>query len=194
MKRSEVYDHLAQVYLGKSNKVEEKKKKRQFSVWLVINFLITVVIFSSAFYGLSAFLTNKDSYLKNQIIVPLHNGLIQVPYNFNGDVSPQKIFNLSVPVMDTEKFNALKFSIRAKEEGNPGIIKVVIKNQKAEVSSYYIRDIEDKWKEHSIFLSEFDEITDWTKLKDVSFVLESWNVDKKKGLILIEDVSFCTVN
>ena len=43
MNRDDIYDHLAQVYLGKRNKTEEKKKK-QYSVWLLINIGITFII------------------------------------------------------------------------------------------------------------------------------------------------------
>ena len=81
MTRDDIYDHLAQVYLGKRTKKDIKKEK-QFGAWLLINVLITVIIFTSAFYGLTAFLTQRNSHLQSRIIFSLHNGMVRMEYNF----------------------------------------------------------------------------------------------------------------
>ena len=75
MTRDDIYDHLAQVYLGKRSKNDVKKEK-QFNAWLVINILITVIIFTSAFYGLTAFLTHHNSNLQSRIIYSLLPGIM----------------------------------------------------------------------------------------------------------------------
>ena len=92
--------------------------------------------------------------------------------------------------MDVTKYRAIAFSVRAKEEGNPGVVKLVITNHKNETSSYYVMGIDPKWQEWEIPLEDFQQITDWTNVKDVSFVLESWNVNKRKGIILVDDIHF----
>jgi len=187
--RDEIYDHLAQVYLGK-RKEADIKKKRQFNAWLVINICITGVIFSSVFYGLTAFLTQQKSILQSNIIFSLHNGPIQIAYNFNNDFPPVKSFSLKIPSIDVGKYQKLQFSIRAREEGTPGIVKIEFENRRHEKSSYYIRNVDLSWQEVAISLEEFQQITDWNSLKSVSFILESWNADKKKGVVLIDDVRF----
>lgn len=189
MTRDEIYDHLAQVYLGKREK-KDVKKKQQFNAWLVINVFITVIIFASAFYGLTAFLTHSNSSLRGRIIFSLHNGPIRIEYDFSDSYSPVKTFALSVPSMDAAKYGKIQFSIRGKEEGVPGIVKVVVKNRKNEEAFYYIQGVGLDWQEFNIPLDEFKQITDWSSLTDISFVLESWNVDHKKGLILIDNVCF----
>ena len=73
------------------------------------------------------------------------------------------------------------FPIRGKEEANPSIVKVVITNDKNETASYYIQGIDYNWQDFRIPLREFKQITDWTNLKTVSFVLESRNVEKRRG-------------
>ena len=93
MTRDEIYDHLAQVYLGKRDKIEEKKK-RQFNAWLVINIVITLVILISAFYGLTAFLTHRSDFLKNNVVFSLNNGPIRISYNLNSPYPQVKIFSL----------------------------------------------------------------------------------------------------
>ena len=190
MTRDDIYDHLAQVYLGKRRETE-KKNKKELNAWLVINILITLTIFASSVYGLSAFLTHRKNFLQQNIIFSLHNGPIRVEYNFTDAFPPTKNFLLTVPeVMDSEKFNSLKFSVRGKEEGIPDVLKVVLTNERNEISSYYIKGLDLKWQDYEIPLEEFKEITDWSTLKDVSFVLESWNVGKKRGLVLIDNVCF----
>jgi len=189
MTRDDIYDHLAQVYLGKRTKTDIKKE-RQFSAWLLINILIMVIIFTSAFYGLTAFLTNRNSALQSRIIFSLHNGPIRMEYNFSDSFPPVETFVLNLPVVDAAKYGKLQFSIRGKEEGTPGIVKVVVKNRRNEEASYYIQGVGLDWQNFDIPLSEFHQITDWSSLTEISFVLESWNVDDKKGLILIDDVCF----
>jgi len=189
MTRDEIYDHLAQVYLGKRKKSDIKKKK-QLNAWLVINICITGMIFFSVFYGLTAFLTQQKSVLRSNVIFSLHNGPIHVAYNFNDDLPPTKSFSLDVSSMNVDKYKEIQFSIRAKEEGSPGIVKIVFENGFNEESFFYVRGVDLSWKEVSIPFEAFEQITDWNNVKNVSFVLESWNVDKKKGVILIDDVRF----
>ena len=188
MTRDEIYDHLAQVYLGKRKEAEPRKKKH-FHAWLLINILITLMIFSSVFYGLTAFLTRQSS-LRGNVLFALHNGLVRLDYNFDEDFSPVKTLALSAPAIDASRYKNIQFSIRGKEEANPSIVKVVITNDKNETASYYIQGIDYNWQDFRIPLREFKQITDWTNLKTVSFVLESWNVEKKEGVILIDNICF----
>ena len=189
MTRDDIYDHLAQVYLGKKKNVDEKRKK-EFNAWLVINIVITVIIFASAVYGLSAFLTYKSASLEKRVMFALYNGPLKIEYDFKGAYPPVKTFSLSIPEVDAARYGKLQFSIRAKEEGQPGIVKIVLRNQRNEVAYYYIQGVGLNWREFNIPLEEFKQITDFSSLKDISFVLEAWNVEKPKGVILIDNLSF----
>lgn len=193
MTREDIYDHLAQVYLGKRKEVDEKKK-RQFNAWLLINVIITVIIFGSAFYGLTAFLTQRSASFKSNIIYSLHNGMARVEYNFNNPFPPTKTFTLSLPEMDAEKYTKLQFAVRGKEEDSPGIIKIVFRNKKNETSSYYIHGVDTNWQEYSIPFESFKQITDWSNIEDISFVLESWNVNRKRGTLLIDNICFAGIH
>jgi hypothetical protein len=189
MKRDDIYDHLAQVYLGKRSQKDDKKQ-REFNAWLVINIFITVIIFSSAFYGLTAFLAHRHSGLESRIIYSLHKGPIRFDYDFSGDFPPVKTFALNVPSVDAAQYGGIQFSIRGKEEGTPGVVKVVLKNRRNEEASYYVQGVGLDWQEFKIPFEEFKQITDWSSLVDISFVLESWNVEKQKGVILIDGICF----
>lgn len=190
MTRDEIYEHLAQVYLGKKTKQAEIVKKKQVNAWLVINIMITVIIFASAFYGLTAFLTTRDETFHNKIVYALNHGPIRLKYNLDYPYPPVKTFSLSVNRVNAAKYKNLQFSIRGLEEGYPGIVRIEVKNARHEVSSMFIEDVNLDWQNLSIPLEKFTEISDWSSIAEVSFILESWNIEKKKGIVLIDDVCF----
>ncbi|MFA5087413.1 MAG: hypothetical protein WC552_00090 [Candidatus Omnitrophota bacterium] len=189
MTRDEIYNHLAQVYLGKRNKSEYKRRK-QFNAWLVINGVITAVIFISAFYGLTAFLTKRGEFLQSRVIFALNNGPIRIKYDVNEPYPSSKTFSLSISKFDSDKYEKLSFLIRGLEEGVPGIVKITVRNKRNETSSYFINNVKLDWQKFDIPFSEFKGITDWSSLTDVSFVFEAWNVENKRGIVLIDDVCF----
>ncbi len=189
MTRDEIYDHLAQVYLGKRDKVEEKKSRR-FNAWLLINIVITLVILASTFYGFTAFLTGKNELSRNSIIYALTNGPLRIHYDLNDPFPQIKIFALAIPQINASKYKSLNFSIRGLEEGYPGVVKVTIKNRRNEIASFYIKDVRLKWQTVDIPFEEFSQITDWSDITEISFVLEAWNSEKKKGIVLIDGVCF----
>ncbi|MBP9854127.1 MAG: hypothetical protein KBD53_04585 [Candidatus Omnitrophica bacterium] len=193
MTKDDIYDHLAQVYLGKRKK-DDAKTKKQFNAWLLINGLVTAVIFASAFYGLTAFLTQQKTSLKNNVIYSLHQGPLRFGYDFKASASPVETFVLTIPSMDISRYGSLEFTMRGKEEGVPGTVKVVINNRYNESSYFYIQGVDLNWRQYRIPLSEFKQITDWTSITNISFVLESWNVDNKKGVVLIDSLNFATTN
>lgn len=190
MTRDEIYDHLAQVYLGK-RKESDARKKRPLGAWLFINILITGIIFISAFYGLTAFLAHNSVSLQKNVIFSLHNGLVRMDYNFNGDFPPVKTLALAVPPeVEADKYQNIRFSIRTREPGKTGVVKIVVKNKKNEEAAYYIRGIDSRWQDYRVPLDAFSRISDWSGLRDVSFVLESWNMEEKEGVILIDNICF----
>ena len=191
MTKDEIYEHLAQVYLGKREQIQVQKKP-QFDAKLLINILLTAILLTSVFYGLSAFLSGKTTLSQKSIIFALNNNPIRVKYNLNDPFPQVSGFSVPIPKLNVQKYHNLNFSIRGLDEGYPGIVKIVIKNKKQEVSSYFVKGVDLKWQKISIPLSEFNTITDWTNLTDVTFVFEAWNVDKKKGIVLIDDICFST--
>lgn len=193
MTKDDIYDHLAQVYLGKRRK-DDAKTKKQFNAWLLINGLITAIIFSSAFYGLTAFLTHNKDELKQNVIYSLHQGAVRFDYDFKGSSNPVEKFSLSIPDMDVGKYGSLEFSMRGKEEGVPGIVKVVVTSRYNEEAYHYIEGVNLAWQDYHIPLTEFREISDWSSVQDVAFVLESWNVEDKRGIVLIDNINFATTN
>lgn len=189
MTRDDIYDHLAQVYLGKRSAVQEKKKKKLNS-WLVINIVITAVIFASSIYGLTAFLTHRGDVLQNKIIYALSNGPIRLNYNLEYPYPAVKAFTLTIPKMNVAKYRAIQFAVRALPEGTPGTIRVEIKNHKNETAFIFVEDVGLSWRNYEIPFERFSQISDWSDVSEVSFVLEAWNTQDKKGIVLIDEVAF----
>ena len=193
MTRDEIYDHLAQVYLGKKTRAKQKPEKKKFSAWLVVNILITGIIFATSFYGFTAFLTRRGDTLQNRIIFSLNKGPIRLRYNLNYPYPQVKTFSIFVSETNAKKYRYLEFAARGLE-GRPGTIRVEVRNQINEVSSVFIEDIGYDWSKKKIVLENFDGITDWSSVKEILFVLESWNTKTQKGLLLIDDVCFSSAS
>jgi hypothetical protein len=189
MNRDEIYDHLAKVYLGKKNSVQETKKKKLSAAWLMMNIIITLFILVSSFYGFTAFLNRQQIDLKNRVVYSLNNNPIRIAYNLDYPFPPVKTFSLPIPSRDVSKFDKLNVSLRGMDEGYPGVVKLVLSNQKNEKATYFIEDVGLGWQHLTIPLDKF-KMTDLTSVTDVAFVLESWNVQSKTGIVLIDDISF----
>lgn len=188
MNRDEIYEHLAKVYLGKRSVAEEKKRKAVNQSWLVINIVITAVILISTVYGFTAFLTRRAG-IKNQVFYALNNSIVRVPYNLNDPFPSTKIFAITIPDKDASKYSKLNMSIRGLGEASPGIVKVLVSNQKNEQATYYIQNVGEQWQKVSIPFEKLN-LTDWTSVREVAFVLEAWNVDFRRGTMLVDEISF----
>ena len=190
MTRDEIYDHLAKVYLGKRENVSPKKNKpKPFNrSLLVINIVITAVITISTVYGFTAFLTRRAG-LKSQVFYALNNDPIRISYDLNDPYPATKTFSITIPNKDVSKYKVLNVSIRGMDGAYPGIVKVVVANQKNEQAIYYIQNVDTTWQKASIPFVKLN-LTDWTTITEVSFVLEAWNVDFRRGTLLIDGVSF----
>ena len=187
MTRDEIYEHLAKVYLGKRDNVQQNNKKR-LNAWFVINAVITVIILASTFYGFTAFLTRRGE-LKNSIIYSLNNNPIRISYNLNDPYPQSEAFTLMVPHMDVSKYHQLNLAIRGMAEDSLGAVKIVVTNERNEKAAYFLQNIRSSWQKFNIPFTELN-ITDWTNITNVAIILESWNVSSKKGTVLIDDISF----
>jgi hypothetical protein len=190
MTRDEIYDHLAKVYLGKRESVvETRANKKKSHVWLVINIVTTALILASVVYGLTAFLAKRNDTLKSKIIFALNNSPLRLSYIVGGSYPQVKNLTIAIPNVDLSKFSRVNLSLKGLDGGNPGIVKLILTNQKAEQTAYYLQGIRSRWQDYSISFESLN-LTDWKSLKDISFVIEAWNADKQSGTVFIDNISF----
>ena len=189
MTRDEIYEHLAKVYLGKRESVAEEKKRKQVNQsWLVINIVITAVMVLTTVYGFTAFLSRRAG-LKNQVFYALNNNPVRVAYDLNDPYPATKTFAIMIPNKDATKYSKLNLSIRGMHGGYPGVVKLIVSNLKNEKATYYIQNVGADWQKVSVPFEKLN-LTDWTTLREVAFVLEAWNTDFRQGTLLIDDISF----
>ena len=190
MTKEEIYEHLAQVYIGKKTNDKRTLRKKRFRLPRETRVLLTLFIVGFAFYTLTAFLSQRNDDLKSSIIFALSNAPIRVKYDLHQPFPQIKDFSIAIPQVDIGKYKSLNFSIRGLEEGYPDVVKVVLKNKRNEVAFKYIKGVNLKWKRHTITFAELSTISDFSTLSEVNFVLEAWNVKQKRGIILIDDLCF----
>ncbi|HLD88109.1 MAG TPA: hypothetical protein VI955_02160 [Candidatus Omnitrophota bacterium] len=188
MTRDEIYEHLAKVYLGKRENVSAaKKKKRANQPALVINIAITAVLVISTVYGFTAFLTDKAGE-KHQVFYALNNDPVRIVYDLNDPFPAAKTFAIDVPV-NASKYAFLNFSIRGMHNAYPGVVKLAVVNRRNERATYFVHNVNADWQKVHVPLKGLN-LTDWTTVREVSFILEAWNTDFRKGTVLIDDIGF----
>ncbi|MBF0123309.1 MAG: hypothetical protein HQL21_07915 [Candidatus Omnitrophica bacterium] len=190
MTRDEIYDHLAKVYLDKRETVEKVVAKKAPPVsWLVINIVITGFILASVFWGLTAFLTQRDDLLKSRIIYTLNNSPIRLSYDVGSGLPQVKQLVIALSPVDAQKYHRINLSVRGADNGNPGILKIILTNAREEKAAYYLQGIKQRWQDYSISFDQMN-LTDWKTLRDISFVIEGWNATKPSGTVFIDNISF----
>lgn len=186
MTREEIYEHLAQVYLGK--KTKKKKKYNLIKVILFVN-LVAITLLPS-FYFVNSKNTKNIQKQEQSFELALNYYPLRLVYDFKGNTLQVENFSLHLPNLNVENYNSLIFYLRGKRDLSPRILKISLENKKKEKSVFYLSGIEAKWQKISIPLSEFKEISDWTNITKLSFIIEAWNTDEEKGSVLIDDVHF----
>lgn len=69
-------------------------------------------------------------------------------------------------------------------------MRVEIQSIFKERSEVYVKDIPGKWKEYSIDLTQFKNITEWAAMSGLIFTIEEWNSSNDKGVVFIDNVRF----
>lgn len=189
MTRDEIYEHLAKVYIGKKESLNaQKPKPKANKAWWVMNGVITIVLVMSVVYGFTAFFSSKKD-VRAQIIYALNSNPVKIKYNLNAPFASTKKFVLNVPQKDVSKFHQINFKVRGHNGGYPGVIKLQVSNSKNEKATYYVKNVDAAWQEVVVPFDKLN-ITDWSAVTEVAFILEAWNVDYRQGVLLIDDISF----
>ena len=189
MNKKEIYEHLAKIYLDasspKNNKGKPKKNFRNlFFVSLVIIFGVSISSFLSRNKSIS--LNNKINITSERALV-LQSNIIKI--NFNFDPATKEIYSLNLNKLDVQGFKALGFFARKSDFDDKIILKVEFTNTAKESSECYISNLKAyKWQDYKIILSDFKNITNWSKMSNLSFIIEDWNTQKKSGVVYIDSI------
>ncbi len=187
MDKKEIYEHLAKIYLDASS-----KKKKKFTVSLPLFkspfFIIAFFIFTLAVI-LSLLIMNKNKSLNSQIALVLQHDVVKI--NFHFDPAKKEIYSLGLNKLDLTKFRALAFSAKAKKDNYKDTValRVEFTSEFKERAEIYFKDISTKWQDYKINLSDFKNISDWSNIRSLAFIVEEWNAKEKNGLVYIDNIS-----
>lgn len=182
MKKREIYDHLADIYLSTPKK--KKTKAAKFSQFKQA-FLISVVVGVTFFIAVSIVRIPRGS---SQIALVVQAEPVKINYNLG--VIKKEIYSLDLSNLDLAKFKTVGFSLRKTNPRDNIHLRVELRSSFNEISEIYIDNITNRWQEFKLAFNEFPGISDWSRLTRISFVMEEWNTREKKGIVYLDDVKF----
>ncbi len=186
MDKKDIYEHLAKIYLDASS--NRKKKHKEYPRLFKNLFFISVVfIFVLAIYSLASL--NRNKSLKNsEIALLLCPDVVKI--NFHFDPARKEIYSVALNKLDLSRYKALVFSAKKADYDKNIALRVEFATGFKEKSEKYFRDISHKWQEYKINLRDFAGISDWSSMSGLSFIIEEWNAQEKRGVVYIDNVRF----
>ncbi len=185
MDKKDIYEHLAKIYLDASSKTKRKKKSKVHAfLWRNI-ILASVVIIVALGFTLRGLFSKSRPDTSEISLVLAHEA---VKINFNFDPAKKESYTLDLNKQNISRFKALGFSIRKVNPKDTLSLRVEFTNSFKERSEVYIRDISSRWSDHRIDLVSFRNITDWSSMNSVSFIVEAWNAGEKHGVLYIDNI------
>lgn len=185
MDKKDIYEHLAKIYLDASSK---KKKKSRNYLQFLRNPLIISVIFV---FGLSlvyfANFKRQKSFNSEVALVLLPEA---AKINFNFDPAKKEIYSINLNNLNLGKYKALGFTLKKANSQDKISLRVEFISAFREKSEVYLKDIPHQWKDYVLNFSQFKNISEWSDMSGLCFIVEEWNAKEKKGVVYIDNVRF----
>lgn len=186
MDKKDIYEHLARIYLEASSQKGKKKTRRIPKVPKNILFFTSVLAIGALIF-LFANLYKSNHGLKTEIALVLVNDAVKI--NFNFDPAKKETYSLQLNNLNLSSYNTLTFSAKnITYRDNKVSLRVEFTNRFNERSEVYLRDIPLRWQAYKINLSEFKNMSDWSAMSNLTFVVEEWNVTGKRGIVYLDNV------
>ena len=187
--KKEVSDHLAKVFL-EARPAQKNKKERSFFAYIVISCaVITVLVLITAFLA-----KNKQGLAAKSEVLRLErsDGPRVLKFDFTKDRTSSATLFIGLPDANLNRYKKVGFNIRILEPqtSQKAALKVSIVSKRKEISSLYIRQVNNHWKQVVVPFSLFGNVSDWSGVAGISFSLEPWNAVSDKGRVLIDDIQF----
>lgn len=180
MDKKDIYEHLASIYLDASSK--RKKKSRGYPGFLkgALSFILVAGVALILFKGIHKTANDSETAL---VFVP---DAAKINYHF--DPARKETFTIALNKLDMGRFRAVAFSAKKVNYANNIFLRIEFTNVFQEKSEIYLKDISSKWQDYRIDLSKFKNISDWSSMSELAFVVEEWNAQGKKGVVYIHNV------
>jgi len=197
MNKKDIYEHLANIYLDASTKRKNKKAQKYpdifqnlFFISTLIIFVLIILLFNVSHKSSLLFTSlNGKKLINSELAVVLQPNIVKI--NFNFDPAKEEVYYINLNELDLARFRVLRFLVRKANYEDNIILKLEFTNASKEKSEAYFYNIPSyKWQEYKINLSDFKDISDWSKMSSLAFIIEESNVNKKKGIVYLDNVRF----
>lgn len=185
MDRKDIYEHLAKIYLDASSK--KKKKARPHHVFFKNPFFIAGLTALSV-AGFLLVRHNHEKLSNSEISLVISPDPVKI--NFHFDPARKEIYSVNLNKLNLTSYKVLGFSIKKANYGDNIALRIEFVNQFNEKSEVYLKGIPNKWQDYKIVFSDFKNITNWSRMSNLSFIVEEWNTDKKRGVVYVDNVRF----
>jgi len=184
MDRTDIYEHLANIYLDSSKKKKAKSKK---NLRYKIIFVVTAFIF--AIFSLSVInLSHRKTSINDEFAFVIQPDAVKINYNFNS--IKKEVYSIDLNHLNLARFKALGFSVRKTDANDIVYLRVELISAFNEVSEVYIKDIRSRWKSFKVAFADFKKISEWSDMARISFIVEEWNTKNKHGIVYIDEIKF----
>lgn len=188
MDKKDIYEHLAKIYLDASTKREKRIKKPGLFGNLVLPVGITFILVAAIFVAFKLN-QNKTPNLKSEFALILQPDTVKI--NFHFDPAKKEAYSIDLNQLGLARYKVLAFSARKTARQDNINLRIEFTSAFKEKSEAYIKGaLTHKWQDYKIDLAEFKNIADWSQATKLSFVIEEWNVQEKKGVVYIDNVRF----
>jgi len=184
MDKKEVYEHLAKIYLDASQKHKRKRKTKKHLGFKNLFFLGIAFVFGCSIFFLSTRQQNKA--LKSEIALLLQSDSVKI--NFHFDPARKEIYALNLNKLNLSRFKVLAFSVKKSNYQDTISLRVEFTNAFKEKSEVYLKNVPHKWQDYKIPLAAFKNISDWSEMLSLAFIVEEWNARKKNDVVYLDNI------
>ncbi|MEW6101648.1 MAG: hypothetical protein AB1481_05080 [Candidatus Omnitrophota bacterium] len=183
MDKKDIYEHLAKIYLDASSRKSKKSALRTKS----FKNIIIVAVFFILGAGLALFFNlRKDKGFDSEVALVLCADPVKI--NFHFDPAKKEIFSLDLNKLNLINYKALGFSLKNATKKDSISLRVEFASAFKEHSEIYLEKIPYKWQDYKIDLSAFKNISDWSEMQVLAFIVEEWNSKEKNGIVYLDNV------
>jgi len=183
MKKKDLYEHLANIYLDASSPKKKKTRPRPDITQSI--FLVSILVVGAVL--ISTHLSRNRGLNSDTALVLCFE---PVKINFHFDPAKKEIYSVNLNKLDLSKFKTLAFAVKKTNYHDDISLRIEFTNTFKEKSEVYAERISHKWQDYKINFSEFKKINAWFEMSDLSFIVEEWNTREKRGLVYLDNVRF----
>lgn len=187
MSKKDIYEHLANIYWKASSNKKIKKAKEYPKKFKTLFFISIAVILPLAAFLFTS-LKGKNTFLNSEIALVVSPEVVKI--NFHFDPARKETYTLDLNKLNLQRYNTLAFSAKRANFKDNIALRIEFTNAFKEKSEVYLKDIPHRWHDYKISFSEFKNISDWSSMTGLAFIIEEWNVREKRGVVYLDNVRF----